>query len=63
MNLNRLYFVLSPLSLGFGGKCSVHVRGNAVLNQVVPHEGGGGDGGGGDNYFVFHRYEMAFKST
>ena len=43
------------------------MRGNAVLNQVVPHEvgGGGGGGGGGDSYFdyVFHRYEMAFKST
>jgi hypothetical protein len=38
MNLNGLYFVLIPLSLVFGGKCNVHMRGNAILNQVVPHQ-------------------------
>jgi hypothetical protein len=33
---NRLEFVLNPASLQIGRKCSLHVRGNAVLNQVVP---------------------------
>jgi hypothetical protein len=33
---NRLQFVLGPASLQIGRKCSLHVRGNGILNQVLP---------------------------